>query len=254
MPTPTAPLTIEPGRGALSTVFGRARGDTSPIALPIDAASPSPTATAPEKPSHLRQMSNASSPASSFIESVPGSLRNGFHGSSSTVDSPNASGTHLSGTPDRDGDPGSAGTEPMFNFRSLAEMMGREDEKENGENRPIVEHAEGITDLISTGRERGESSASAALTETSEGGGMEESVATLKVDTPSPGEFEDENGKPGPIDISGNGNNDTHGGTRPKLPTPELMITPVTPAATTNRDEQSKQLGAGMEISHQETQ
>ena len=45
----------------------------------------SPTTTAPERPSHLRQMSNASSPASSFVESVRGSIKNDFPGSSSSV-------------------------------------------------------------------------------------------------------------------------------------------------------------------------
>lgn len=46
----------------------------------------SPTAvTAPERPSHLRQMSNASSPASSYVESVHGSIKNDFPGSSSSV-------------------------------------------------------------------------------------------------------------------------------------------------------------------------
>lgn len=45
----------------------------------------SPTTTAPERPSHLRQMSNASSPASSFVESVHGSIKDDFPGSSSSV-------------------------------------------------------------------------------------------------------------------------------------------------------------------------
>lgn len=43
------------------------------------------TVTAPEKPSHLRQMSNASSAASSYVESVHGSIKNDFPGSSSSV-------------------------------------------------------------------------------------------------------------------------------------------------------------------------
>ena len=47
----------------------------------------SPTTTAPERPSHLRQMSNVSSPASSYVESVhgSGSIKNDFPGSSSSV-------------------------------------------------------------------------------------------------------------------------------------------------------------------------
>ena len=56
----------------------------------------------PFKRSHLRQMSNVSSSASSFVEST-----HGFPGSS---------------TP-----PGSTNLESMFNFRSLAAMIGEED-------------------------------------------------------------------------------------------------------------------------------
>lgn len=67
---------------------------------------PIPSAAEPFRRSHLRQMSNASSASSSFVESGPASA---FPGT---------------GTPP----PGSL--EPMFNFRSLAAMIG-EDEKDN---------------------------------------------------------------------------------------------------------------------------
>lgn len=76
---------------------------------------PIPTASEPFRRSHLRQMSNASSASSSFVE-------------------PGASATFSgSGTPP----PGSL--EPMFNFRSLAAMIGQE---EKGETSSHVEHAE----------------------------------------------------------------------------------------------------------------
>ncbi|KIW75954.1 hypothetical protein Z517_10699 [Fonsecaea pedrosoi CBS 271.37] len=67
---------------------------------------PIPTAAEPFRRSHLRQMSTASSTSSSFVEPGPAAS---FPGS---------------GTPP----PGSL--EPMFNFRSLAAMIG-EDEKDN---------------------------------------------------------------------------------------------------------------------------
>jgi hypothetical protein len=67
---------------------------------------PIPTAAEPFKRSHLRQMSNASSTSSSFVEPGPAAS---FPGSN---------------TPP----PGSL--EPMFNFRSLAAMIG-EDEKDD---------------------------------------------------------------------------------------------------------------------------
>jgi hypothetical protein len=67
---------------------------------------PIPTAAEPFRRSHLRQMSNASSASSSFVEPGPAATFTG------------------TGTPP----PGSL--EPMFNFRSLAAMIG-EDEKDN---------------------------------------------------------------------------------------------------------------------------
>ncbi|KAL8933813.1 MAG: hypothetical protein Q9216_006201 [Gyalolechia sp. 2 TL-2023] len=86
------------------------------------------------RPSHLRTTSNVSSSASSMNESLPGSTRNPFQGSSSSLDpSPSASGVNVgqasssegatSGTPPG----GGAGLEPMFNFRSLAEMIGKDE-------------------------------------------------------------------------------------------------------------------------------
>lgn len=74
---------------------------------------PVPLAAEPFRRSHLRQMSNASSASSSFVESGPAT----FSGN---------------GTPP----PGSL--EPMFNFRSLAAMIG-EDEK--GDDSAHVENA-----------------------------------------------------------------------------------------------------------------
>jgi hypothetical protein len=231
----TAPLTI--GKSAINNVLSsRHHLDTGLAAVPlIDAPQPSPTATAPEKPSHLRQMSNASSPASSFMDSLPGSLRNGgFHGSSSSLDSPSASGTYLSGgTPDRETDAGSVGTEPMFNFRSLAEMMGREEEKEDAAKH--IEHLKGGNHDI----EEGESSEILENPfEDKFGDELEQSFITLKAD--------DEDQDHG-MEISPHANGDGELlGVGSKLPTPELVVTPVTPGATGSGDEESKQMGAGM--------
>ena len=80
---------------------------------------PIPTAAEPFRRSHLRQMSNASSASSSIVEPGP---TGSFPGSS---------------TPP----PGSL--EPMFNFQSLAAMIG-EDEK--GEKMSHVEDADGELD------------------------------------------------------------------------------------------------------------
>lgn len=89
----------------------------------------------PYRPSHLRTLSNASSAISSIEDHGPGSLNPDFHRSNSSFEaSPNSSGTNivlrgstqdtlLSGTPPG----GGAGMEPMFNFRSLAAMVGDEE-------------------------------------------------------------------------------------------------------------------------------
>src|SRR5207244_1617756 len=80
----------------------------------------------------------ASSSASSFVESVPSSLKNVLSGSSSSFDgSPNVHGPRPDGkssTPPG----GSTALEPMFNFRSLAAMIGDE---EKGEGSSHLEHA-----------------------------------------------------------------------------------------------------------------
>lgn len=104
---------------------------------PHDAiTSSAPPNTNPYRPSHLRTLSNASSAVSSLDDHGAGSLHHDFHRSNSSFEaSPNSSATNivlrastqetlLSGTPPG----GGAGTEPMFNFRSLAAMVG-EDEK-----------------------------------------------------------------------------------------------------------------------------
>jgi hypothetical protein len=88
----------------------------------------------------LRQLSNASSSASSFQES-------GADGSSSFEGSPNASGLQID-HPLMDDAPvsetppgGGAGTEPMFNFRSLAAVIGDEDKDSSGNRVTHLEHA-----------------------------------------------------------------------------------------------------------------
>ena len=220
---PSAPIDFaRPGES--SGMPGVRHLDTNTLANIDNLHQPSPSPTAPEKPSHLRQMSNASSPASSFVESVPGSLRNDFHGhgSSSSLDTPNAFGTNVAGhtgnTPDTGGD--SNETEPLFNFQSLAAMIGHDDEDKEDAAKHI-EHLNG-----------GESSTSHEQDSASL---LEESIATLKID-----------------DRRMNGavaqDSDAAKHTtllEPQSTTPEVMITPVTPAATNHDEHDGKQLGAG---------
>lgn len=98
----------------------------------------------------LRDLSNPSSSTSSFAESLQGSIQNDSHGNfgastSSFGPSPNASGVSLGGA-DETPPQGTPGTESMFNFRSLAEVMTKEKETE-GEN---AQHIENVTQGDST--------------------------------------------------------------------------------------------------------
>lgn len=87
----------------------------------------------PYRPSHLRTLSNASSSASSLDGSAPGSLRDPREPSSSMEATPQPSGIaipmHGSSEPNVSGTPSSsgAGLEPMFNFQSLAAMIGHDE-------------------------------------------------------------------------------------------------------------------------------
>ena len=128
--------------------------------LPNDAPPfSSPYSSSPYRPSHLRTLSNASSSSSSIDGSAPGSLKGDIRGQGSSFDvSPSASGvnipaaasaqdTYISGTPPG----GGAGMEPMFNFRSLAAMVGEEKSKD-------ITHEEGASQAYSYPREESSNS------------------------------------------------------------------------------------------------
>jgi len=241
---PAASVPIEFSRTSSSTGLGGFPGarhlDTNiPASIP-DPLQPLPSPTAPEKRSHLRTMSNASSPASSFMDSVPGSLPNEFHdhGSSSSLEGQNASGTNINGNGHTDGTPegadsnGGAGSESMFNFRSLAAMIGHdEDDKEDAARH--IEHLSG-----------GEGSS------IQEGStvGLEESISTLKANhTNASGS------------ASEAGTKDQKASLEPQRTesTPTLMLTPVTPAASGPGEDDGKQLGSepwGADVQRQITQ
>ncbi|KAI0401076.1 hypothetical protein F4802DRAFT_619142 [Xylaria palmicola] len=78
---------------------------------------PIPTPPIPRGASHLRQMSNASSISSSGIDSMPGS----YAAKSGGAEDQYGSGLSLGGQSEQ-GD--NTGSEPLFNFRSLAEVVG----------------------------------------------------------------------------------------------------------------------------------
>ncbi|OTA56682.1 hypothetical protein K449DRAFT_399408 [Hypoxylon sp. EC38] len=92
-------------------------GQTSGTSVP---SLPIPVPSQPSRgSSHLRQMSNASSVSSSGVDSMPGSYSSKNLGAD--PEDPRSSGLSLAARSE-EGD--SANSEPMFNFRSLAEMVG----------------------------------------------------------------------------------------------------------------------------------
>ncbi|MCJ1290302.1 SNF1-interacting protein [Xylographa carneopallida] len=104
--------------------------------MPNDTLSASPYGNSNYKPSHLRTLSNVSSSASSIADSIAG-IHNIGGSHSSFEPSPSVSGlnipraglqeTFISATPPG----GGAGMEPMLNFRSLAAMIGNDENTED---------------------------------------------------------------------------------------------------------------------------
>jgi hypothetical protein len=99
-------------------------------------AVPIPT-SAPRMTTHMRQLSNDSSVASSFADSAPGSLQ-----APSNLPSATGSGLDLPSSGAETPAPGTStpSHEPMLNFRSLAAVIGNED-KQSAEN-DHIEHAD----------------------------------------------------------------------------------------------------------------
>jgi hypothetical protein len=108
----------------------------------------------------------------------------------------------------------------MFNFQSLAAMIGSEDNKEDRED--AAKHIEYLSSSGESSRDTNEGGASQT--------GLEESVATLKVD--------DVNG----IESTVNANSRQTTLLEPHRTAPEVTLTPETPAASSH-DDHDKQLG-----------
>ncbi|KEQ64305.1 uncharacterized protein M437DRAFT_44944 [Aureobasidium melanogenum CBS 110374] len=113
--------------------------------------------------SHLRHISNASSAASSMLDSAPGSYQQRMLNHQI---SPNTSATVLddgTGTPDtQSGTPGNdVNTEPMFNFKSLSEMIRNDDKDRDAdhveffEQKPEEERKVSVASIASNSRVNG---------------------------------------------------------------------------------------------------
>lgn len=129
---------LEQSRSTLNTSLQREISSTG-TALSVDGLSSS------EQTSHrsaLRNLSNSStsSLAESFQESLQNDSQGNFGASTSSFGpSPNASGVSLGGADDSAAQ-GTPGTEPMFNFRSLAEVITKDEDK-SSDRAQHIEHA-----------------------------------------------------------------------------------------------------------------
>lgn len=215
----------------------RAASTSTISAATASTARPIPSPQQHVGPSHLRQMSTASSIASSLPDSQAGSYSTPSH-----LQDPTASGLSLGSrtgedSGDRDREP-SASTEPMFNFSSLAEVVGVSLEGENAGRRLSRIEADKLA------KQNGE--AAWTRTETKQ----DEANDGAEVER-----IEDVRGHPDHIDIPVSAPSDKN--TMSCLMPPDVTITPETPAPIDGDCDESKQLGytpAVMEHPHQVTQ
>lgn len=206
---------------------------SSTITAATSTPRPIPSPHQPVGPSHLRQMSSASSITSSLPDSQAGSYTTPSH-----LQDPRASGLSLGsrsgedgGDHDRDQDP-SASTEPMFNFRSLAEVVGVSLEGENAGRRLSRIAAE------KKAKETAEKPTSQEHEQDGDGASKaEEANEDAEVERVE--------------DVAGDGTQPTLSISAPpeskngmgSLAPPEVMITPETPAPADDGADEHKQLG-----------
>lgn len=211
---------------------------------------PIPTPHLPAGPSHLRQMSSASSVSSSILDS-----RHGSYTSPPYLQDPSGSGLSLGsrsgasedgGEQDRDRDP-SASTEPMFNFRSLAEVVGVSLEGENaGRRLSQIEAERNAKELAEDAQSQG------GLDSGDAGPSQATAAASSAVSEPSDLVSASQSNNAGPGNSNGDAK-DSQQGTAPSpsslLCPPTVTVTPDTPEAG-GGDEESKQLGHAAAVEH----
>ncbi|KAH8899877.1 hypothetical protein GQ53DRAFT_740887 [Thozetella sp. PMI_491] len=218
---PSTPEDVETAEG------GSPEPETTAVSSSVPAASaPRPIPSVTPGPSHLRQMSSASSVSSSLPDSQAGSYQ-----SPHLLQDPRASGLSLgsrsAASDDGDHDPSSS-TEPMFNFRSLAEVVGVTLEGENAGRRLSRIEAE------KNAKERGEETDG---TKADEGvaGEVErvEDVAEERGESQKSNQATPSEAAVTPLSLEID-----------QLTPPKVTITPETPAPIDDRIEgESKQLG-----------
>ncbi|GAW17487.1 hypothetical protein ANO14919_069440 [Xylariales sp. No.14919] len=183
---------------------------------------PIPTPQGPRGSSHLRQISNASSISSSGVDSMPGS----YTGKGRGAEDAYGSALHLGEQSDQ-GE--SAGSEPLFNFRSLAEVVGvsidgesgQADESAQPQGAKPEDHEEAHGEHI-------EHAVESPSHSTEEGNEKQSNLESIE----------------------------TYGATQGGSPVPDVLVTPDTPAPVDEDDEDGKRLGHfnTRERSHEVTQ
>lgn len=241
---PQTPPETEVGKSNVDAVHPSAVPTSTPAPAPSASPRPIPSPLHSAGPSHLRQMSSASSVSSSGPDSRSGSYQDPSYLQSQD---PHASGLSLGAKSDESGDEGGRSgdendVEPRFNFTSLAEMVGVELEGANAGRRlsQIGEsHAEDDSSPVPASQDDSDkrSSTHEARAEHVEDesrshdgdDAMSKSFMTLTQDS--------YNTK---ASVS-----DQDKGDQPSTSadTPQLMITPETPTVDDHGESDSKQLG-----------
>ncbi|KAI3320971.1 hypothetical protein HD806DRAFT_209121 [Xylariaceae sp. AK1471] len=206
----------EPGSPTYDKGKGVERGfsdEASSTNAGSSSALPIPTPQMPRGMSHLRQMSNASSISSDGLDSMPGS----YTGKGRSAEDPHGSALSLGGQSDQ-GE--SASSEPLFNFRSLAEVVGVSIDGEGGQSDrssqehqlKVEDHGEGHGEHI---EHAVDSPTKAAESRSNDG----LQIATIENTT------------------------HTQAGHEARGSPPDVVVTPDTPAPVDGDDDDSKRLG-----------
>ncbi|KXJ89901.1 hypothetical protein Micbo1qcDRAFT_235110 [Microdochium bolleyi] len=216
----SAPMDTNPGdKGKGVDRGGDVEATTSTAASTAPISIAPATLQATRGKSHLRQMSNASSIDTSDVDSAPGS----YMPRSGAAEDPHASGTSLAGRSGEEGENANS-PESLFNFQSLAEMVGV--------------HLDGepespASEQVSPKGKEAEQAAEVAHEEHVEDASAAAAKATLAVETTET--KTDESNRPSPIAT---------------LPTPILTLTPETPTVT-DANNVDKQLGTAVRSTKQ---
>lgn len=228
-----AAATVATGGSAPSSPTDKGKGvergttdETPATTSASSSALPIPTPQVLRGSSHLRQMSNASSISSSGIDSMPGS----YTGKSRNAEDPYGSALSLGQSEQGE----SAGPEPLFNFRSLAEVVGVSIDGESSQ----------ADDNASSSHE-----VKLEQSDEAEGEHIEHAVESSQSSIKEAETSNDTASKIKPIQVT------EYAQTSQAGAPPDVVITPNTPAPLEDGDE-SKQLGHfdTRERSHEVTQ